>query len=312
MMKKSEIRNPKSEIAATDETRMEHGIESVFNPCFIRGSLSLGFRTLGFGYYPWLALLAVIVPLSFSRDAQRSAAADQGDSAWGTIKGHIVYDGDPVPEPKALNITKDQEHCLGKGPILSEDWVVNKKNKGVRWTFVWLTPEPGGASLPIHPSLKDIPNKEVEIDQPRCAFVPHCLAMREGQVLVTKNSSPTTHNVHWTGTQLKNPGGNNIIPAGGTVKIEGLKEDKFPLLVDCNIHPWMKARVAVFAHPYFAVTDENGYFEIKLAPAGEHRLKVYHESVGWRGGAEGRLGEKITVKGGGVTDLGNLGLKPSD
>src|SRR5437667_1067138 len=30
---------------ATDETRMEHGIESVLNPCFIRGSL---FRDFGF------------------------------------------------------------------------------------------------------------------------------------------------------------------------------------------------------------------------------------------------------------------------
>jgi hypothetical protein len=238
--------------------------------------------------------------------------ADQSDSAWGTIKGQIVYEGDSIPEPKPLNITKDQEYCLSKGPILSEDWVVNKKNKGVRWTFVWLAPEPGGTSLAIHPALKAIPNKEVEIDQPRCAFVPHCLAMREGQVLVVKNSSTIAYNVHWNGTPLKNREGNMIILAGGTIKIEGLKEDKFPLLVGCNIHTWMKARVGVFAHPYFAVTDENGHFEIKLAPAGEHRLKVYHESVGWRGGATGSDGEKITVKGGGITDLGNLGLKPSD
>jgi hypothetical protein len=238
--------------------------------------------------------------------------ADQSDPAWGTIKGRIVYEGDSIPEPKALNITKDREYCLGKGPILSEEWVVNKKNKGVRWTFVWLAPEPGGASLAIHPALKAIPNKEVEIDEPRCAFVPHCLAMREGQVLVVKNTSPIAYNVHCRGTPLKNLGNNNIIPAGGAIKIEGLKEDKFPLLVDCNIHTWMKARVGVFAHPYFAVTDENGNFEIKLAPAGEHRLKVYHESVGWRGGATGSDGEKITVKGGGITDLGNLGLKPSD
>jgi 3-hydroxyacyl-CoA dehydrogenase/enoyl-CoA hydratase/3-hydroxybutyryl-CoA epimerase len=40
---KSEIPNPKSEeIAATDGTRMEHGLESVFDPCFIRGLLPSG------------------------------------------------------------------------------------------------------------------------------------------------------------------------------------------------------------------------------------------------------------------------------
>src|SRR5215471_16836708 len=95
----------------------------------------------------WIALLVVMSPLSLSRDAQRSVAADQSDS-WGTIKGQIVYEGDSIPERKALNVTKDQEHCLGKGPILNEDWVVNKENKGVRWTFVWLAPEPGGKPLP--------------------------------------------------------------------------------------------------------------------------------------------------------------------
>ena len=235
------------------------------------------------------------------------------DSAWGTITGQIVYDGAPIPERKALNVSKDQEHCLGKGPILSEDWVVNKQNKGVRWTFVWLAPEPGGAAaLPIHPTLKDIQNKEIEIDQPRCAFVPHCLGMREGQVLVAKNSAPIAHNIRWVGNPIKNPGGSNIIPGNGSFKIEGLKADKLPLIIECNIHPWMKGRLGVFDHPYFAVTDDNGNFEIKLAPAGAYRLKVYHESIGWRGGAEGRNGDKITIKGGGVTDLGKLGIKPSD
>src|SRR6266481_1940243 len=155
-----------------------------------------------------------------SSDSKKVAAAnpkpavDDGDKSWGTIKGQIVWDGGAIPEPKVLAVNKDQQHCLGKGPIVSEDWVINKNNKGVRWTFVWLAPEPGGAAtLPIHPSLRAIPNKEVEIDQPRCAFIPHSLAMREGQVLVAKNSAPIPHNVNWTGNPLKNPGGNNIIPS---------------------------------------------------------------------------------------------------
>ncbi len=38
-VEKSEIRNPKSENAATDETRIKHGNPSVFDPCFIRGYL---------------------------------------------------------------------------------------------------------------------------------------------------------------------------------------------------------------------------------------------------------------------------------
>ena len=59
----------------------------------------------------------------------------------------------------------------------------------------------------------------------------------------------------------------------------------------------------------FAVTDADGKFEIKLAPAGNCRLVVWQESIGYRGGAEGRKGTVITVKGGTSIDVGKLELK---
>ena len=36
----------------------------------------------------------------------------------------------------------------------------------------------------------------------------------------------------------------------------------------CDIHPWMSAWVGVLDHPYFAVTDAEGKFEIENLPAG--------------------------------------------
>ena len=42
----------------------------------------------------------------------------------------------------------------------------------------------------------------------------------------------------------------------------------------------MSARVAVFDHPYFAVTNTNGEFEIKCIPANtDLTLAVWHESM---------------------------------
>jgi len=38
----------------------------------------------------------------------------------------------------------------------------------------------------------------------------------------------------------------------------------------------MNADIRVFDHPYYALTDEDGKFEIPLAPAGDYRLKVEH------------------------------------
>ena len=83
-----------------------------------------------------------------------------GDQQWGSIKGRIVW-GKNIPKRKPLESVKanaDKDHCLSKGPLLDEKWVVDAKDKGLRWTFVWLAPlDPkGGKSLPVHPSLQKI------------------------------------------------------------------------------------------------------------------------------------------------------------
>jgi hypothetical protein len=233
------------------------------------------------------------------------------DGEWGNIKGRIVWGPKDIPVQMPIAKVKehaDKAHCLAKGPVLDEQWVVNKKNRGLQWTFVWLiNADPKDKkALPIHPSLKEVPSAAVEIDQPHCAFIPHAACMREGQVLVAKNSSPVTHNVKWTGAAVKNMG-NVTLPAGAQFKIEGLEAQKLPMPVECNIHPWMNMRVGIFNHPYFALTDADGKFEIKNAPAGKYRAVIYNGA--YLGGAKGRFGQEITITPKGV-DLGEVEFAP--
>ena len=241
--------------------------------------------------------------------AVRPTVAADKDAAWGTIKGRVVLaDGVPIPTPEKIDVTKDQQHCLAHGPLYKEDWVVNKENRGVRWAFVWLQAEPGSQPLAMNPALKEIKDKQVTLDQPNCQFEPHALGIREGQEILAKNSAPVPHNVHWTGFPTKNPGDNTIVPPGQAVVIKGLKADRFPVKITCDIHPWMSAWVRIFTNPYFAVTDANGAFEIKDAPAGSFRLIVWQESTGW--GPGGAQGTPVTIQGGKVTDQGKIALKP--
>jgi hypothetical protein len=253
----------------------------------------------------FVAVVAGLTGFSLALAGRSVSAADE-PSTWGAVKGRIVWGGEPIPKPQEINVNKDQEHCLAKGPLLGEELVVNDKNRGVRWVFVWLAPEPGGPPLAIHPDLKEIKHKQVEIDQPYCQFIPHALALRQGQELVAKNSSAISHNVNWTGHPLKNPGGNVIIPAKQSHTIEGLNADRFPVKVACNIHGWMNAWVRVFDHPYFALTDADGKFEIQQAPAGNFRVIVWQEKTGW--GPGGRDGTAVTIRANGTTDLGELKL----
>ena len=234
------------------------------------------------------------------------------DQHWTTIKGQVVLEGEPKPE-QFLNVTVDQEHCLEKGKLVNETWIVNKSNRGIKNVFVWLASDQAtssGRSLPVHPTLKDPKPINVEMDQPNCAFVPHAVGIREGQTLVVKNSSPITHNVRWEpANSLKNKGDNCTIASGKTVEIANLKHDRLPIAISCSIHPWMKGCVRVFDSPYFALTDDNGRFEIKLAPVGKWRIFVWHEGCGWKGGAAGRSGDEIEIIAGKAMDLGPWKLK---
>jgi len=242
--------------------------------------------------------------------SQDSTFAD--DNGWGGIKGTIIWGGDEVPkrQPIDLKANPDKMVCLKEGPILDETWVVNPKNKGLRYAFVWLAPKDKEAKLPIHPDLKEIKVKKIVIDQPCCMFIPHAIGLREGQALVAKNSAAISHNYKWSGHPDVNPGGNVLLPPGTEKVIDDLKADRLPVSIECNIHAWMKGWVRVYNHPYYAVTDENGSFEFKNAPAGEWQLIVWHGSGGWLGGAKGKNGQPITIKAGGATDLGNLKYPP--
>src|SRR5688500_3620322 len=113
-------------------------------------------------------------------------AAAEGE--WGTVKGQITWGGAGDPPQKNENITKDQAHCLSKGPVPNLEYVVGKSG-GVKNVFVWLVDAQNPKKkLPIHPALAAVKVKEVVMDQPCCKFEPRCLALREGQTLIGKNS----------------------------------------------------------------------------------------------------------------------------
>jgi len=77
-------------------------------------------------------------------------------------------------------------------------------------------------------------------------------------------------NVEWNQTQT--PG---AIPL---LKQFSRAEVLFP--VKCNQHPWEKAYIAVFDHPFFAVSSSDGSFKIDRLPPGDYDLIFWHEKFG--------------------------------
>lgn len=122
------------------------------------------------------------------------------------------------------------------------------------------------------------PKSEANLAHRNCSYVPHVLAMQLGQTLVISNADSIAHNTH--PSPRLNPQWNQTQPKGAApiIKIPELAELAIP--VRDNQHPWERAYVSIFAHPFFAVTDRFGKFKIEGLPPGTYTLTAWHERLG--------------------------------
>jgi hypothetical protein len=160
------------------------------------------------------------------------------------------------------------------------------------------------AAAEIHPADAKRKPADVVIDQPCCMFVARVTCARVGDTIVVKNPVAVAHNFFW---DSGNNGSFNVnVPQNGQWAMpKALVKENPPIQYKCTIHGWMTGYVRIFDHPYYAVTDDDGKFEIKNAPAGKYRIVYWHEN-GVRGGAGGRFGEGIEIKG------PTMEMKPTD
>ena len=91
-----------------------------------------------------------------------------------------------------------------------------------------------------------------------------------------KSSDPILHNIHMVGAASYNL----PFPIQDKVITRAMHRDG---VVDmkCDAgHVWMNAEILVVAHPYYAVTDQHGNFELTDVPPGEYVITAWHE--GWK------------------------------
>ena len=184
-----------------------------------------------------------------------------------TISGKVTFDG-TVPPPEKVKLSADPKCVeLNKGGM--EKQPIQVKDGGLANVFVYVKNGPAGS----YPA----PTEPAVIDQEGCDYKPHIVAMQAGQPLKIKNSDDTLHNIHPRPTV--NAEFNIGQPRKGieTTKTFDKKEVMFP--VGCDVHPWMRAYISVLDHPFYAVTKEDGTFEIKGLPAGEYEVEAYHEKL---------------------------------
>jgi hypothetical protein len=132
------------------------------------------------------------------------------------------------------------------------------------------------------------------MDQLNETFVPHVLAIVAGTTVDFPNDDRTYHNV-FSLSKAKS----FDLGRYATGKSKSVRFDHPGIVrVFCDIHSHMSAFILVFAHRYFAVTDDEGRYRLENVPPGSYALTVWNETV--RGDAPKRV---VTIpEGGGDVD----------
>ena len=192
----------------------------------------------------------------------------QASGAGGSISGSIKYDG-KAPEAKKLRISKDVNVC-GVHEKFSEEIVVSAEG-GIQNVFVQVLGAKGEVSIP-----KERPS----VVQKGCQFIPHIQVVPAGSRMNIMNEDGIAHNLHTL--SVENPSFNRLQPGIKKRMITRKNDLLIPEIIPmkCDLHGWMQAWIVVTDHPYHAISDQEGSFQISGIPPGTYTVQFWHETLG--------------------------------
>lgn len=193
-------------------------------------------------------------------------------STTGTISGQVHFEG-PVPEQTLLQLGGWSECAAqhSEGLPLAGDILVNKGKLQ-------------NAVIYVKSGLGDrvfvVPTEPVESDQKGCVFLPRVMGAQVDQPIRFLNSDPIAHNVH--GLPQNSRAWNFSLGVKGASRTVSVDKAEAMIEIKCDIHPWMRAYLGVFDHPYFALSAADGSFTLNNLPPGEYTIEAWHERFGTR------------------------------
>ncbi|MGQ4808368.1 hypothetical protein NKDENANG_01750 [Candidatus Entotheonellaceae bacterium PAL068K] len=183
----------------------------------------------------------------------------------GSITGKVVFQGS-VPRRKIIP-TKDRAIC---GGIRNEPQIVVGPDYGVRDAVVYLKQVKKGKAW-------EKPVKPPELNNLKCVFAPHVLALPVKSYVEIVNSDPVLHNTHgYLGRRTVF----NVAMPSQDIRIKKQLRRPGLVRVECDAHGWMRAWIYVADNPYYAISTPDGMFTITDVPPGNYTLVAWQAYTG--------------------------------
>ena len=188
-----------------------------------------------------------------------------------------------IPRLPPITVFKHMDKCGQE--VLNPALIVNTRNKGVKFTAVYLETVLEGKPLPdkkekikintprvLHAGM----DKEHRPDSQLCNFEEHVFAFVNTRKIGMYNLENLLHNPHAFGSNGATIV-NMALPNRNRMATKKIKRLKGINRYQCDTHIHMNGWMLGLKHPYFAVTDKNGAYEISDIPPGKYKLIAWHE-----------------------------------
>ena len=185
----------------------------------------------------------------------------------GEVTGTVKLEG-AAPKMKTISIAAEPSCASARTTPLTSEEVVTGDGGALANVVVYIKSGLDGYSFPA-------PAAPAKFEQKGCQYHPHVAGMMVAQNVDVVNSDQTTHNIHPIPTE--NREWNESQPPGAAPITKSFAREEIAIPVKCNVHPWMKAYMAVLANPYFQVTSTDGKFDLKGLPPGTYTIVAWHE-----------------------------------